>query len=251
MKFKIPPRFQPAYNRIKQLQKNDRYVGAFIFGSFARGDTTNMSDFDIKVIVNQDNYCNNINHPIINGVKLDITFTSINQLRKYTEEEIKKAERIPMIAESIIIFDKNGELKKIKSEAKNAKPAKYSKSDFQLVQFMIYHADDKAKRYLSEDESAALVAMEINLNDVLKYHYKLKGQWWVSNKRLMKDLRVWDKELAVLVEDFVKENNVSKKYDIWIKIIDYIAKPMGGRQPISENNCNCETCQKDLAFLIA
>ncbi|GCE50035.1 hypothetical protein KTH_49040 [Thermosporothrix hazakensis] len=38
------------------------------------------------------------------GVKLDLTFLSLEQLRKHTREEMERAERIPIIAKSIILF---------------------------------------------------------------------------------------------------------------------------------------------------
>lgn len=80
-------------------------------------------------------------------------------------------------------------------------------------------------------------------------HFKLHGKWWVSSKNVLKQLDVWDGELAGLVRRFVQATDISVKYDHWTEIIDYIAKPMGGRQLISENNCGCEVCMYDLESL--
>ena len=71
----LPERFRPAYASIEALQAQPRYLGAFIFGSLARGEATDASDFDVKVITDADSTCTNINHPFVGGVKLDITFT--------------------------------------------------------------------------------------------------------------------------------------------------------------------------------
>ena len=100
----FPARFLPAIRALLQLQQHERYLGAIIFGSLARMEATDKSDCDAKVIVNEENPCSNINHPSIGGVKLDLTFLSLEQLRKHTREEMERAERIPIIAKSIILF---------------------------------------------------------------------------------------------------------------------------------------------------
>ena len=239
-------KFQPAFEKVKQLQLEERYLGAFIFGSIARGDATKDSDFDVKVVVNQHNPCKNINHPVMNGVKLDITFQSFGQLQEFTKQEIKRAERIPMVAESTIIFDKTGEITKLRQKAQKAKPRKATAENYQLIQFMIYHANNKVERSLDNAPRSALLSMGININDILKNHYEIQGKWRVSDKRLLSDLKQWDPQLAVLLERFSTTNEVSLKFAIWSEIIDHILKPIGGRQPISENNCDCAVCKEDL-----
>src|SRR3989344_4601596 len=244
----LPEKFQPAYKKVKQLEFEDRYLGAFIFGSLARGDSTEDSDFDVKVVVDQYNPCKNINHPVINGVKLDITFQSFNQLKEFTEQEIKKAERIPMIAESRIIFDKTGNLTKLRRRVQKTMPKKANPKDYQHIQFMVYHANSKAEKYLKSSPESALLSMGININDILKNHYEIQGKWWVSDKRLLSDLKKWDPRLGILLKKFATTSEVKTKFAVWSKIIDHILKPIGGKQPISKNNCNCEVCKEDLKF---
>jgi predicted nucleotidyltransferase len=118
MKLKLPLGYKKAINKIKALKENDRYLGAYVFGSVARGEITQESDLDVKVVVGEDNLCKNINHPFIDGIKLDISFLSLEQLKESTEQEIKKGDRIPMVAEPLVVFDKTGELKKLRSFAK-------------------------------------------------------------------------------------------------------------------------------------
>lgn len=69
----IPDRFAAAYQHIEKLEQYERYRAAYIFGSFARGETTEYSDLDVHVIVDEDNPCPNINHPVIHGIKLDLS----------------------------------------------------------------------------------------------------------------------------------------------------------------------------------
>jgi hypothetical protein len=245
----IPERFLAAYGYIRQLEQRKRYLAAFIFGSLARGEATEDSDMDVKVIVNEDNPCSNINHPIINGVKLDLTFISLAQLSAATDHEMELGERIPMIAESLIVFDKTGELRRLQESAKQVQPKRITAEEYQFVQFMFYHGNNKAERNLHSDPAVALFVMHVGLNDFLKYHYQIQQRWWVSSKRMLSDLRSWDLQLAELVEKFIATSDVETKFQFWSAIIDHILAPIGGRPRIEDNNCTCEVCLKDLAMI--
>jgi hypothetical protein len=245
----IPPRFQPAFQHIQQLAHHDRYHGAFVFGSVARGEATGASDFDVKVVVAEDNSCSHINHPIIGGVKLDITFGSFPQLVAMTQHEIEKGERIPMLAESIIVFDKQGDLQRLRQEARASQPKLLNQGDVRHIQFLVYHLNDKVERHLNVDPITALLVMHIGVNDLLHFHYQIRRRWWISNKRLLKDLRPWDPPLAALLDLFVTTCEVQPKFKLWRTIVEHVLAPVGGRQPIEETNCDCSVCQADLSQL--
>jgi len=106
----VPAHFGPAVRAVEALAAEDRYLGALVFGSVADGTATTESDLDIRVVVDGDNPCPNINHPRIGGVKLDITFHSQRQLARQTEQETREGRRAPMIAGALILFDKTGAL---------------------------------------------------------------------------------------------------------------------------------------------
>ena len=246
----ILERFLPAYQRVQQLAQHNRYLAAYIFGSVARGEANEKSDLDVHVIVDEDNTCTNINHPVIAGVKLDLSFRSLKQLQERTQQEMIRSERVPMIAESIIVFDKTHELAQLQEQARQVKPKGLLPQDYQMLQFNLYHNNDKVRRNLDNDPLTALLAMHLGVNDMLKAHYKLQQHWWVSSKRLLADLRRWDTPLAQLLEHFVATADVHEKFGYWSAMMDYILKPLGGRQPISENNCDCAVCRHDLAMIL-
>ncbi|HEY7418186.1 MAG TPA: nucleotidyltransferase-like protein, partial [Ktedonobacteraceae bacterium] len=141
----FPKRFLAALQAIERLQAYDRYLGAFIFGSLVRLEATEQSDCDVQVIVNEDNPCTNVNHPIIGGVKLDLTFLSLSQLRARTQQQMEERKRVPWIAEAFIVFDKTNRLLPLQEQAKQALPRKTSPDEFQYLQFMFYHANDKVE----------------------------------------------------------------------------------------------------------
>jgi predicted nucleotidyltransferase len=245
----IPPRFSKGVEAVQALSTDPRCEAAFIFGSVAVGTATDKSDLDVKVIVDEDNPCTNINHPTFDDYKLDITFRSFPQIKEFTEDEIKRGEREPNLLRGVILFDKTGELTTLQDEIKNTNPTKYEPRDYQFVQFMLYHANNKVERALDNDPQSSLYSMHANIGEVLKIHFKLNGKWWVSSKNVLISLTEWDRELAEVVQDFVSTAEPEEKFNFWTKIVDHVAAKMGGRQPISENNCTCEVCAIDLAKL--
>ena len=247
----LPARFAPALERVWRLARDDRYLAAFVFGSVALGTHTDQSDLDVKVVTAEDNPCRNINHPIVGGVKLDLTFVSLAQLGVMTEGQIQQGTRRPMIAGARVLFDKTGGLTALLEEANAAQPKPVALTDHQLIQFGFFHMNDKIERYLAIDPPTALLSMHANIIEALSWHYRLHGRWQVSSKWLLADLRRWDPAMAALVEQFITTGDLYPKFGLWTTIVDRILAPLGGRQPIAENNCACAECTRDLGALLA
>jgi predicted nucleotidyltransferase len=199
----VHERFRTAVLRVKKLETSDRYLAAFIFGSLARGDATAASDLDVRVLVDDEHSCGALNHATVDGIKLDLTFLSFRQLEKQTQTEIEKGHRIPMVAESMIVFDKRGDLIRLREAAREARPRQCSREEQRDIQFGVLHANDKAERALTTDPLSALLVMHTSFSELLKTHYRSHSRWQVSDKRLLADLRDWEPGLAVLVERFV------------------------------------------------
>jgi len=234
MKPGLPTHFQNAIGKIKQLKNLPHYSGAFVFGSAARGEVSKNSDLDIKVIVSNKRTCDGINHPHINDIKLDVSFITLAEFKKQTTIDMEKGGRIPMIAESIILFDKTGQLRQLKELAKKAKPKKLTNNDCNWIQFMVYHATDKAKRHLLSDPLSSLLSLDSNLEEILKFHYQINRRWWLSNKRLLIDIRQWDPKLNLMLEKFLLTHGVQRKYNLWEEIINHILEPLGGPKPAAQ-----------------
>ena len=249
--YTIPERFLPARRCVENLAQYRRYLAAYIFGSVARGEATPHSDLDVHVIVDEDNPCANVNHPIIEGVKLDLSFRSLKQIQEHTHDEIEQRERTPILADALLVFDKTGELSALQAQARQVKPRGIPPEEHQFLQFMFFHGNDKVERNLETDPITALFVMHVGLNEWLKYHYRLQQKWWVSSKKLLADLRQWDLPLVELLEQFIATSDVHTKFTYWSAIIDHILAPLGGRQPIAENNCDCIICTQDLALMLS
>jgi predicted nucleotidyltransferase len=246
----FPLPFRPALRRIHALRTLPRYLAAYLFGSVARGAATAASDLDVHVVVDAAHPCATINHLLVDGVPVDITFCSLEQLMTRTQREIAKGDRIPMVAESLIIFDKTGDLTRFRSTAQDARPQPTPPAAYQTIQFLVWHTNNKVERFLASDPVAALLVMHTSLSDLLNIHYGLQGRWRVSDKRLLSDLHAWDPRLADVVERLVITTDVADKFAAWTELIDYILAPLGGRQPRATYTCACAMCQHDLALLV-
>jgi hypothetical protein len=139
----LPDDLRPAVARLAALYREPRYLGALIFGSVARGYATAQSDLDVKVIVDEDNPCEQINHPPLHPTrKLDLSFRSLAQLAAESEATIAASERQPLLAGARIVFDKTGRLSELIARADAASPRPFAPADAQQMQFLVAHADD-------------------------------------------------------------------------------------------------------------
>jgi len=53
-----------------------------------------------------------------------------------------------------------------------------------------------------------------------------------------------DKPLSVLLEKYLEESDLKKKFGLWLSIRDHVLEPLGGAKPVKELNCNCSSCRK-------
>ena len=244
-----PPHVREGIAALRRLARQERYRAAFIFGSVARGAATAQSDLDARVIVDDDSPCSQINHPMIAGAKLDLTFLSFAQLRRDTAREIEAARRIPMIAESVILFDKDGDLARLQAEVATIAPRRSTPDDFHLLRFLIRHTYNKVANASERDPPTALLAMHLGLAEILDVERRLAGRWEVSSKRILPELGQREPELAAMIEQFVATAALPEKFALWQSLVARIARPLGIWN-VAESSCDCATCRADLGALL-
>ncbi|MBI2626739.1 MAG: nucleotidyltransferase domain-containing protein [Parcubacteria group bacterium] len=242
-------RVAKVFSILKKLKDDERYRACLIFGSSVRGEFVKGSDIDVKVVVGGKDH-SELNHIRIDGIKLDISFNSIERLREDTEKELERAKRIPIVSESIVLFDKDGKLKDLIADAKKRRlPKKYSKSKHDWVRFVILNEDLKVKRHLHTDPVAANHVMHTGLRDILDMYYEIVGRWHTSNKKTLSDLKKWDPKLRDILTKILSAKNMDDKFTHWTKMIDHILNKLGGRIDIEKTGCDCKICQQDISHL--
>ncbi len=204
-------------------------------------------------MVNEKQFCRTVNHPILDGVQLNLTFLSLSQFEERTRKEIDQSHRMRSftIAESIIIFDKTGRLGYMREEAQQLQPRIVSARERQRLQSLLFSCHKKAEHFLAEDVPTALLVMHMDLISLLLAHYKLHQKWWVGPHQLLADLSIWDLKLAQLVGHFLAAGEVHAQFQVWSGIIDHILQPLGGHHALPAQNCPCKRCQRDVSLLLA
>jgi hypothetical protein len=204
------------------------------------------------VIVDKKSSCRRVHHPYIEGVRLDLIFISLEQLEKITYQEIEQRQRIHQlsIAESMVIFDKTGSIRRMQEKARQLERSSVSQNEQYNIQCKVLHYHDVVERDRKNDPYRALLFMHTNLLEILSAHYRLQRKWGHSTQHILIDLRSWDTELTQLIETFVTADNMQVKFNLWSAIIDYVLKPLGGRNLLPPHDHRpCNRCQPALALL--
>jgi hypothetical protein len=172
---------------------------------------------------------------------------------KTTEEMMTHGSRKPWLYDAIILFDKQGRLQQLKERVlRAAQPLAGKTLDPDTVQFEMYYKYTKPRKYLRTAPETANLIMHMQLSQLLHFHYKLRRQWWVSDKNIFTNLAEWDPTMGKLLRDFVNEQVIEQKYRLWTEMIDYVLRPVGGRAfGRFEESCTCDLCQADIQRLLA
>jgi predicted nucleotidyltransferase len=245
-------KFDAAVHQISALQRHDRYEGAFLFGSYVTGELHVQSDLDVVVLVSGHDACSEVSHPRLQGIPVDISFNSFENIERYIHQTLSaNLRRKPWLYDSQILFDKRGRLHELADWVRqNAKPSLHKAEENEELQMTCYYALTKAHKFIETEPEVALLVMQTELNDLLRRHYKLQGRWWVSNKKLLSDLQSWDPVLHDCLRSFLTVAAITEKVSAWAQIIDHILIPIGGRRFARyESVCDCERCQDDIAYL--
>lgn len=245
----LTARFTAVVNAIAALQQHDRYEGAFVFGSYVTGELYEQSDLDVVVLVTDAAACPEVSHPRLQGIPVDISFFSYEQIQHSIQETLAKGFRPkPWLYASQILFDKQGRLYELAQWVQaTAQPACATQADYADIQLSCYYFLTKARKQLDNDPTAALLVMMNNLNDLLRYHYKIHGRWRVADKRILGELATWDPAMEQRLRAFLTATSVAQRLALWEQMIDHVLAPIGGRNFAKyEDVCHCDQCQKDL-----
>lgn len=249
---RVPRRFGAAVRALLDLERDTRYLGAFVFGSLARGEAGPDSDLDAQIVVDDDDPCPNLSHPRIDGVKLDLSFPSPSRVRRELSEQIERAERVPVIAESAILFDRDGFLHGLRAEAQRVRRRAVDAAAVREIRFLLRHEDDKVGRAVDSDPAAALLAMSMGLGVLIDMHYRLHRRWMRSSKRLLPDLRRWDPEMGARVEAFLLSGgDAAERHRLWRRILEHVSGPAGGLSALSDSDCSCARCRANVNRLLS
>lgn len=249
----LKTRYDQVVQQITTLQRYDRYEGAFVFGSYVTDELHEQSDLDVVVLVTDEVSCPEVSHPRLQGIAVDISFNSFESIERYIHKTLSAAlRRKPWLYDSQILFDKQGRLHELaRWVQQHAKPALHAADDDEDLQLFCYYALTKAQKFVKTEPEVTLLVMQTDLNDLLRRHYKLQGRWWVSNKKLLRDLQSWDPTMHEHLQSFLTTATITEKFTAWSHMIDHLLASVGGRNFAKyEGVCSCERCKSDIEFIM-
>ncbi|MEZ4726111.1 MAG: nucleotidyltransferase domain-containing protein [Caldilineaceae bacterium] len=249
----LKAQFDAVVQRLTTLQQHDRYEGCFVFGSYVTGEIHAQSDLDVVVLVADAASCPEVSHPRLQGIAVDISFNSFESIERYIHKTLSaNLRRKPWLYDSQILFDKQGRLHELADWVRqNAKPTLHTADEDEELQLTCYYALTKAQKFVETEPEVALLVMQTDLNDLLRRHYKLQGRWWVSNKKLLRDLQCWDPIMHEHVRSFLTTATIAEKFTAWSHMIDHLLVPIGGRNFAKyEGVCSCERCKSDVEYIM-
>lgn len=197
--------------------------------------------------------CPDVSHPRLQGIAVDISFNSFESIERYIHKTLSAAlRRKPWLYDSQILFDKQGRLhESARWVQQNAKPTLHTVDDDEDLQLTCYYALTKAQKFVATAPEVTLLVMQTDLNDLLRRHYKLQGRWWVSNKKLLRDLQCWDPAMYDHLRSFLTTLTIAEKFTAWSHMIDHLLAPIGGRNFAKyESFCGCERCKIDIESIL-
>ena len=112
---------------ISEYKEKEEVIGAVLCGSYATGNFTKRSDIDVHIITKEISHKQRGN-VIIDGIMIEYFMNPLSEIYNYLENDFKNKRRVAdanMFANGVILFDKTGEIEKLKEESK-----KYYELDF-------------------------------------------------------------------------------------------------------------------------
>lgn len=123
-------------------------IGALVCGSYITGKPNKHSDIDVFILLNSETLWKERGTEIIDGFRIHYFANSARGYREYAEIEFKKREKIIAYIFCVIgktIFDKTGELRKLKEDLKDCFMREFpmpDKGQIELGKYFIWDMRD-------------------------------------------------------------------------------------------------------------
>lgn len=199
-------------NEMKYLE-NEHVLGIFFYGSYLTGYNTKNSDIDLHVIF--DNYDPKHlirgNH-LINGIKIEYFEKPIGDIYLSIENDFQNQNNalLSIIGTSRIIFDRNGELKKLQlhtfNKFSNPLPPLDSDSAREYVS-ILNNRMEKLQKAALENNPYFYHLYHITIEKIRKFYHKLNGFPEVQTSKVF---RVYTDE--AYRKSFYKDNIPDDKF---------------------------------------
>jgi len=220
---------------VDKYKEDKNVLGIAVFGSAAKDESDKYSDVDIYIILKKLGKFSRINY-VKNNVRVDIILSTLKETNAYLDSDKRSLKRITsdMLADGIIIFDRENTLKNVIKTAKNnmRQKTKCSKEEILMHKYSIDDFWGETQRDVKNNDYFAFgVDSQLLINNIVELFLKINGFALPQPKKISGLLNQLDSRLAALINGFYRENILEAKGKVLGEIVDYIYKATGGPLP--------------------
>ena len=164
---------------INEYKDEDFVIGAVLCGSYATGNYTKKSDIDIHIITKEISYKQRGN-VIIDGIMIEYFMNPLSEVYKYLENDFKNRRRLAdanMYVNGIVLFDKTGEIEKLKEDCKKYYELDFDEPDGNTIMcnnYMCWDLLDEINDQIENQETYDLLYWMLLKELISNYYYKNK-----------------------------------------------------------------------------
>lgn len=230
---------------VSEWKNKKEVVGMVVCGSYITGNPSKHSDIDIQILLDKKVKWRERGNKIIDGILIEYFANPLQQNLKYIKDEFKTRDKtdVHMFITGKVLFDKNGDVKKIIAKAKewNKKPfKKINRVDIEQKKYSLWDMKDNLQEiYESGSEDFHFVYYSFLSNILEKYSAFLRHDSFNTHKvlRLLvnkkdqlkyKTNKFPDSVFVKMYVDAMKIKDKPKMMHTFEKIVEYVLKNMGG-----------------------
>lgn len=220
------------------FEHKDDVVGVMACGSYVTGHPNAHSDLDVHLLLNKKCDYRERGNRIVDGLLVEYFANTKRQVLAYFKEDLSKFRTMSQVqfATGEVIFDKTGEIAKLKEEAKKQLEKGFSKFDGNLSPLTLYgiwdSMDDMQAIFEEGREDFDFVYFN-KLDKVLsclfrqmKIPYNTKSVYGhlvsatTRKKYLLEEIK--DKELKKTIETAIADSDKKKRLDAFVSLCEKI-----------------------------
>lgn len=193
----------------EQLASDENTLAVILFGSQARGDSTDESDIDLVVIL-KEGYERRVE--FFDGQAFEIIYTTEEAAVDYWHANMADAVSLWRVAQ--VLFDRDGigeRLKRVGAEFCEQKSPEVSESTFKHLRFDAEDALRSAERFKDSDPAKASYILYHKVAGLMGLFFDLKGMWKPATKQRLEEIDALDPELGKLFRDFFLASDLDQR----------------------------------------
>ncbi|NQZ84445.1 MAG: nucleotidyltransferase domain-containing protein [Nanoarchaeales archaeon] len=206
---------------MKKWENNKDVTGALVCGSFVTGNPTKHSDIDLHIVLSDKCDYRIRGNEYIDGILIEYFINPPKQYLKYLESDYSNNRKIDshMFSTGKILFDKNGDVKKLVTLSKKYLKKSFKKTTGVMVEINKYHLWDNCdnlEEVYMRNKSDIYFCYYNYLNELFNVYSKFLGFESISFNKIRRFL-VEKKDIKKYnVSEFSDKKFVKK----FIKLLD-------------------------------